>query len=440
MRGLIAALLLCAAGAQAQRPVVAPLMDAVDQDPAPDIIRVTLRAERDPQTGRYFYNGQSPGPVIRGRVGDTLVVELTNALDSPTTIHWHGAEVPNAMDGAPWVQAPTPPGEQFEYRFELRHPGTFWYHPHFDTEQQVDAGLYGLLIVEAPAEPIVEELLLVFDADAEFNAEIDSLPPNDPGRPAHGHGGRAHLWRINGTQAPAVWTGRGGQTVRVRMVNVSNTGYVALRWPGLRQIASDQGLFSRLATPDQVLLSPGDRGEFEWQLGMDGFVVERLPYSINGGRTWEEPVPFLEVAVEAPAPPPAPIAWPFDGAQPTTDPGHADLIYTFHGSDRTGLWLINGEQMPDITIETIERGTRPIVEVRNISASHHPFHIHGMRFEVLSINGVSVPERRIEDTIDVGIRERIRVALHPNEPGEWMLHCHILPHADDGMMTVLRVQ
>ena len=107
-----------------------------------------------------------------------------------------------------------------------------------------------MVIVEAPAEPIVEELLLVFDADAEFNAEIDSLPPNDPGRPAHGHGGRAHLWRINGTQAPAVWTGRGGQTVRVRMVNVSNTGYVALRWPGLRQIASDQGLFSRLATPD----------------------------------------------------------------------------------------------------------------------------------------------------------------------------------------------
>lgn len=419
---------------------IPPLMDAEDLDPAPDVIRVRLRAEQDPVTGRYTYNGQSPGPVLRGRVGDTLIVELTNGLGAPTTIHWHGLELPVEMDGVPWMRGPVPAGDRFEYRFTLRHPGTFWYHPHFDTERQVDAGLYGLLIVEDPAEPIVEELLLIFDADAEFDAAIDDLPPNDPGRPAHGHGGRAHAWHINGVMAPARWQARGGQTVRVRMLNVSNTGYVALRWPGLRQIAGDQGLLSAAARPDQVVLAPGDRGEFEWQIGMQGFTVERLPYSINGGRTWADPLPFFTVDVDQPAPAPPPVQWPFSGTPPAVDPGHADLIYTFHGSDRTGLWLINGERFPDITIETVAQGSRPIVEVRNASASHHPFHVHGMRFEVLSINGEPVPERRLEDTIDIGIRERVRLALYPREPGDWMLHCHVLPHADDGMMTVLRVQ
>jgi FtsP/CotA-like multicopper oxidase with cupredoxin domain len=224
------------------------------------------------------------------------------------------------------------------------------------------------------------------------------------------------------------------------MVNVSNTGYLALRWPGLRRIGGDQGLSAAAETPDFIVLAPGDRGEFEWSIGREGFLVERLPYSINGGRTYADPVPFMVVDVEAPADAPAPIAWPFTGTAPTPDPGHADFVYTFHGSDRTGLWLINGERFPEVTIEEVERGARPIVEIRNISASNHPFHIHGMPFEVLSINGVAPPSRRIEDTIDVGIRERLRVRLMPERPGDWMLHCHILPHADDGMMTVLRVR
>lgn len=431
--------------AQAQVPPDSelPLLtDAVDLDPDPRVVRVALTA-RQGVDGRYTYNDMSPGPVIRAQVGDTLVVELTNALDAPTTIHWHGAEVPFAMDGVAWMGAPIAAGAQFEYRFTLQHAGTFWYHPHFNTEQQVDAGLFGLLIVEDPAEPSapqVDELLLVFDAEAEFQAGIDELPDRDPGRPAHGHGGRAMFWTINGARAPARWSARGGQTVRVRMLNVSNTGYLMVRWPGMRQIASDQGLLAAARTPDSVVLTPGDRAEFEWAIGAESFVVERLPASLNGGRTYAPAVPLLQVDVEAPAAPPAPIAWAFTGAATTPDPGYADFMYTFHGSDRSGVWLINGERFPDVTINAVDRGSRPIVEIRNASASNHPFHIHGMRFEVLSINGIPPLTQRIEDTIDVGIRDRLRVRLMPEIPGDWMLHCHILPHADDGMMTVLRVR
>ena len=72
------------------------------------------------------------------------------------------------MDGTPRVQSPVEPGGSFNYQFTLENPGTFWYHPHFDTERQVDLGLYGMLIVYDPSEPQPDErLVLVFDSAAE---------------------------------------------------------------------------------------------------------------------------------------------------------------------------------------------------------------------------------------------------------------------------------
>ncbi len=91
----------------------------------------------------YGFNGQVPGPTIEADVGDTLVVELTNALTEPTSIHWHGLRVPAEMDGTQLVQQPIQPGEGFEYRFVLPDAGTFWYHPHMNETVQLEKGLYG---------------------------------------------------------------------------------------------------------------------------------------------------------------------------------------------------------------------------------------------------------------------------------------------------------
>ena len=137
---------------------------------------------------------------------------------------------------------------------------------------------------------------------------------------------------------------------------------------------------------------------------------------------------------------PAAPTYRFSGAAPSPDPGYADIVYAFAGSDRTGTWRINGEAFPDVTIETIPAGERRIIEVRNLSPSEHPFHIHGMSFEVLSVNGVPPAYQRIEDTLNLKIRDRVRLAVQTNNRGDWMTHCHILEHAEDGMMTVLRVE
>jgi FtsP/CotA-like multicopper oxidase with cupredoxin domain len=315
-------------------------------------------------------------------------VELENALNAPTTIHWHGMSVPYAMDGVTWQTEHVLAGERFVYTFPLTAAGTFWYHPHFDSAGQVDHGLYGALVVEDPSEPHVEELLLVFD----------------------------------------------------RLLNASSDEYLDLGWPNMRQIASDQGLLSALVEPERVLLGPGDRAEAEWLLGTEDFAVVAHPYSKNGGAALGEPLVLFEVETSGDAAAPPAASWPFSGLASAPDPGASDIVYVFSGDPVTGDWRINGELFPDVTIESLALGSTAVIEVRNASATEHPFHLHGHAFEVLTAGGVAPSSRSIEDTVNVRIGEGVRLRLVADNPGDWMAHCHILSHADAGMMTVLRVQ
>ena len=92
-------------------------------------------------------NGQIPAPELRFTEGDEVVIHLTNNLDEPGSIHWHGLLVPYKMDGVPWVNMPpVMPGETFQYRFTLRQSGTYWYHSHSKFHEQ--QGLYGAFIVD----------------------------------------------------------------------------------------------------------------------------------------------------------------------------------------------------------------------------------------------------------------------------------------------------
>jgi len=98
------------------------------------------------------YDGTVPGPTLRITRGEDLCVRVVNDLAEPTSVHWHGVRLPNAMDGVPGLtQAPIAPGTSFDYRFRPPDAGTFWYHAHIGA--QVDRGLYAALIVEE-AQPV----------------------------------------------------------------------------------------------------------------------------------------------------------------------------------------------------------------------------------------------------------------------------------------------
>ncbi len=418
---------------RAPPPAVPLPLDAVDLDPADDVVHVELVADEatftigDLQVQGYAYNGQVPGPTIRARRGDTIVVELVNQLDVDTTIHWHGLHVPWAMDGVTWMSAPVAPGERFTYTFELDQAGTYWYHPHFDTQHQVDAGLYGAFVVLDPDDPPVDrDLVFVFDS---------WLEADDP-HAHHGIDGADLEWTANGAAGGALALAA-GEVVRARLLNASNTGYLDLRWDDIRHVGSDQGLRSALGTPDRLLLAPGDRADVEWLVGAE-FSVLNHPYSLAGGVALGGPELVLSIASDG-GPAPDGAAWPFDGAPPSPDPGHADIVYVLQGDPLEDAWFINGEQFPEVTIAEVDLDEDIVIEVRNLSASEHPFHLHGHAFEVLSRDEVPVTEREVEDNINVPIQGSLRLAVRADNPGDWMTHCHVLPHADGGMMTVLRV-
>lgn len=332
------------------------------------------------------------------------------------------------MDGVTWQRSPIEPGASFTYSFPLLQAGTFWYHPHFDTEQQVDRGLYGAIVVEDPADPDVQDVVLVFDDWAEW----------DPERTDDVHHRALPLprWLVNGQHGGTV-AATAGTALRLRAVNVSNHGYLELG--GGRRIGGDQGLLAAAEQPVTTILAPGDRSEFELLVGPEPGALDVWPATMHGGRAFGDAVELIAFQPTGDAAAPPAPDWPFPGGGVTPDPAYTDVTWVFQGDPSLGRWRINGEAFPDVTIPVIQPGQEAIIEVRNLSPTHHPFHLHGHVFEVLSRDGVPPATRTLEDTIDVGIREAVRLRVVGGAEGWWMAHCHILGHAEDGMMTVLQV-
>ena len=177
------------------------------------------------------YNGQVPGPLIRVAEGDTLRVTLKNELSQATSIHWHGLHVPNNMDGVPpFTQAPIEPGQTFTYEFPVSHAGTFMYHSHLNSVEQIDCGLYGPLIID-PATPTPAKF------DKEFTMLLsawntNSMPGSGQAMPdgSGGVGGmnmNYNYFTINGKAFPdaPAWTVKEGDLVRARLINISNLAH-----------------------------------------------------------------------------------------------------------------------------------------------------------------------------------------------------------------------
>ena len=160
----------------------------------------------------WTYNGTVPGPTIHVRQGDAVRVIFTNRLPEPTTIHWHGLEVPADMDGVPGMsQPPVMPGETFVYQFRATDPGTYMYHTHYDDLLQIDRGLYGAFIVDA-AKPSKEHydrdyLMMLSSWRVYSNAE--------------------NYFSINGKSYPLTkpYVVKSGDHVRIREINISGTEF-----------------------------------------------------------------------------------------------------------------------------------------------------------------------------------------------------------------------
>ncbi|HEY5567068.1 MAG TPA: multicopper oxidase domain-containing protein, partial [Gammaproteobacteria bacterium] len=244
---------------------------AVDVNPDPNIVEVELEAAitdieivRGAPTPAWTYNGSLPGPLIRAKLGDKIIVRFKNSLPEATSIHWHGMRLPNHMDGVPGLtQKPIAPGGEFVYEFEARDAGTYWYHPHIDSAAQVGRGLYGSLVVEDPAdsEAFGDELVLVL-SDLSIDESGQFLAEDAGGEFGDLFGREGRVLLVNGKVLPRLKV-RQGKQQRWRVINAARARYysIQLREHTLTKIGGDNGLAARSMQTNRIVLVPGERAD-----------------------------------------------------------------------------------------------------------------------------------------------------------------------------------
>ncbi len=445
-------------GAFANPPEACGYEPAVDLDPADDVVEVDLRAEPmpwDPGTGVLLadglaYNGLVPGPVIEVERGQTLRVNFTNGLDADTTVHWHGLRVPDEMDGAIRMLDMVMPGHSFTYEFEIQDTGFYWYHPHMATEQDLERGLYGTIISRHPDEPRVEcELPIVLD-----DILLDNDGQIEPKDTEHGQlmGRLGNLLLTNGQTDRRVEV-KAGEPTLLRWVNAANARFWDLSIEGhtMQIVATDGGWLTKPFEVDHVQIAPGERlivaVEFDGNAG-DEFQLMNARVRLHDHEAemseidplGEDPNPVMTFVVGAEAGTPVELALPTDDAPTLSDPGTTAHQWVLDEVMEDGIVTIDGYSYPDVPLLTLPGPVLTAFEVRNDSEMHHPFHLHGNRFQVVDVDGVATDYTGWKDTFDVPPFATVRILSELDNPGEWMYHCHILEHAELGMAGFMTVE
>ena len=412
-----------------------------------------------PETPIWGYDGRVPGPTIRVRQGQRVVRRFVNGLPQPSTVHWHGIRIENAMDGAPELTQPlVQPGDEFLYEFAAPDAGTYWYHPHHRTFEQLARGLYGALVVEEPDAPEVdrEEVLLLDDwrlaEDASIHESFGALHD-------WAHAGRIGNWiTVNGE---GEWSREASrhERLRLRLVNVANARVFSLALKKLEGwvVALDGQPLPAPEATAPLALAPGQRADLIVDVvageGEEAFLVTREreeSYALAAfpvrGRAREARLPVPEPLPPNPVPALGDVGQARHASLRMDGGAMGRMREAMLDGRRTGVrdlaargkvWAFNGlAEMPDAPLFTARRGETVRLAMINDTAWSHGMHLHGHHFRAIGSDGAAGPLR---DTLLMDRGEAVEVAFVADNPGDWMLHCHVPEHSISGMMTWFRV-
>ena len=399
--------------------------------------------------------------------GELLEITVTNQLDEPTTVHWHGLRVPVGMDGMPYLsQPPIEPGGTFVYRLPLRDAGTFWYHPHLRSSEQVGRGLYGALIVDEP-DPVAADRDLIWVLDDWRLDQQAQIQPFGSMRDASHNGRLGNTPTING-KLPTVEPVRAGERVRLRLINAANARTFAPDFGALNPwvIALDGQpvepyrldgapiVLGASMRADLIVDLTGDPGSesqvVDGHYGSDyAYELIRFAYADTPLRHGEGPAPNRLRAY--------PIAEPdlanaerhqivFEGGAMGGMRGAmmgGRMMSMRDLADHGRLWAMNGTVPEDLyrmpPLVAVASGSSHVIELVNRTAFEHPIHLHGHTFRVVRRNEQEEPHQPLRDTVLLGVDESVEIAFVADNPGQWMFHCHVLEHQESGMMGVIDV-
>lgn len=418
---------------------------------------VALAGAAYPQTGVWGYEGNVPGPELRFRQGERLKIEVENLLPAATTVHFHGIRLPNAMDGVPdLTQSPIAArGGKFLYEFALPDAGTYWYHPHLGSPEQLGRGLYGALVVEEAAPPAFDRDLVWMLGDWRLDREARIVEDFGNFMDASHAGRIGNTVTVNGEIREA-FEMRAGERVRLRLVNAASARIFGLDFRGHEPlvIALDgHPVAPHRPEGGRVVLGPAMRADLLLDASgepgraypvVDDFYRQRsyrlldLRYakdSLRGGRAGGAP-PAL-----------AP------NTMPEPDLERAERHRVVFGGGMMGnmpmtgmmagaAWTVNGAPIKEHDhrpILTLGLGRSNLLELVNDTQWYHPIHLHGHAFRVISRSDRATRYREWQDTVLLAPRARAQIAFVADNPGDWMLHCHVLEHQASGMMAVIRI-
>ncbi|WP_171239464.1 multicopper oxidase family protein [Ruegeria sp. HKCCA5491] len=411
------------------------------------------------KTRVWTYGGRVPGSEIRVSQGARVQRRLSNTLPQPTTVHWHGIRIDNAMDGVPGLtQDVVQPGSSFDYDFKVPDAGTYWYHAHNRSMEQVARGLYGPLIVEEAVAPDVDRDLTLMLDDWRLDPETAQIMDDFGNGHDLSHAGRlGNLVSVNGRFDPA-YSVDGGERLRLRLINASNARIFDLGLDGLTGwiVALDgMPLEGPLEVSDRFPLAPAQRVDLivdvraepfgtanlvsferDGSYGLVRFGVSGPSKPARAGITPLVPNQMPEVLVEDT---PLHRMEMQGGAMRWLDTariGETELS----GQELAQLgrfWALNGNaERPAEPFLDVQKGTTHRIEFVNETAFPHAMHLHGHHFRLILQDGTLGPWR---DTVLVERGQTRQIALVADNPGDWLLHCHMLGHAASGMMSWFRV-
>ncbi|MAI48607.1 MAG: multicopper oxidase family protein [Hyphomicrobiaceae bacterium TMED74] len=411
----------------------------------------------------WGYDGLVPGPILRAKQGEEFAVDLVNQLPQPTTIHWHGIRIKYAMDSvAGLTQPPVKPGDQFTYRFVPPDAGTYWYHPHNRTWEQLARGLHGAFIVGEQNPPQVDQDVTLIVDDWRLD-EDDQIHERSLGS-MHDvtHAGRlGNVVTLNGQDTFDLAV-KAGERLRVRLINAANARTIGLIFEGHAPIVvalDGQPLKVPFApqrnmvflAPSQradIILdcnqTPGSKTKITADTGREKLQMGQVVYH-SSKRVRPSTLSDIPVLPSNPMPTTLDLdnslsldlvmtggamSW-FEAANYKGKTIGVRELVRKHGK----AWAFNGTVgMPEQPLAKVKSGQTVKVRLVNQTAWPHAMHFHGHHFrEIEHSRREPLPYWR--DTIFIQREEEITVAFHAHNPGKWMLHCHMLGHQAGGMGT-----
>ncbi|KAF5995176.1 MULTISPECIES: multicopper oxidase family protein [Streptomyces] len=437
----------------------------------------------------WAYGDSLPGREVRIKSGDILDLNLTNHLPVSTTLHSHGVRMRCDMDGVPGLtQHPIRPGDDFNYRFAVDHPGTYWLHSH--SGLQLDRGLYAPLIVEDPREPLSYDKEWVVILDDWVDGVAGSTPDgvlaqlldgkgmatgmgmgedDEPGGKAHDkaahekpHGPSRVLrnshsrilhseggsvdypfYLVNGRlpKAPSVFRARKGDRIRLRIINAgAETAFRVALGGHEMTITHTDGYPVEHTQTDALLLGMAERydvlitakdGVFPLVALAEGKNARALAVLRTG--SGDIPRPSVHPDELDGKLVPARRLVPDDSVALTDDEPDRELRIRLTGGMKKFDWAFDHRPYSVEQRHPVSYGERIRLTLINATDMWHPMHLHGHTF---ALTGFGVVGAR-KDTAHVVPHHKLVVDFYADNPGLWMLHCHNQYHSESGMMTIL---